>query len=292
MINRVLGLNESVLLQCSVAEQAAYRLASRLFLLALLISILGNACFGWLLLRNISGLAILALLMSFIHYSVLRISLITLMTRPLTEDDTKQKNPAEKAPGFLFSFFQHPLLKPVSWLRFVFAACIAVSVSMPLTSVIFYEDAMQAENEYRDAFQKSHTSELAADSVLTHDFMEAHYPFIIFRKLMQKPSCKLLFLLFCSLFFAPLLILSRLRHGAGFQYTRLLKAAMLKEVMLDYHETIEQMQHFLNRNYPQHQIRLHDLNAFADGPLRHQLKRDTQINFGDKKSFNDFLNTI
>lgn len=292
MIYRVLGLNEEVLRQCSATEQAAYRLASRLFLFSMLIAVVGNASFGWLLLRSISGVLVLSILMSFIHFSVLRISLITLMTRPLTEEVPHHQNDAVRRGKFLFVLFQHPLFKPVSLLRFVFAACIAVSVSMPLTSMLFYRESMQAEQVYRDAFLQRNSSSIEADSALMEDFMQAHYPFVIFRKLMQKPGCLVTFLLFCGSFFAPLILLSRLRHAPHAQYTHLLKKRMLQEVLIDYDETLEQMQHELNRTYPEHQICLKDLSAFADGPLRNQLKRDSRISFGDKKAFDDFLNSI
>lgn len=292
MINRVLGLNDEVLRQCPPAEQAAYRLASRFFLLAMLTAMMGNACFGWLLFRSLGGVLLLTVLISFIHFSVLRISLITLMSRPLTEDDNFQNNPALTVKRPRTFLFNNPLLKPVSLLRMLFVGCIAVSVSMPLASMFFYEEAVQTEQAYLDEFVSRHPGEVSSDKALIEDFMQAHYPFVIFRALIKKPACKFLFLIFCSLFFLPLFILSRLRHGRNFQYTVLLKDAMLREVMIDYDETMEQMQHYLNRHFPDYQLRLTEMNAFADGPLRHRLKRDANISFGDKKAFDDFLNSI
>jgi hypothetical protein len=290
MMNLALGLNEEVLKQCSVAEQASYRMASRLFLFAMFISILGNASFGWLMLRHAAGTVLLALLMSFIHSSVLRISFITLLSRPLTEDEPTASNPLSPGNG-LRAFFKNPLLRPVSLLRIVFVGCIAVSVSLPLSTMFFYNDAIQAEQEYRDAFERSHSSLQDTGSTLIQDFRDSHYPFVIMKKVFQKPSCKGLFLLFCLSFFAPLFILARLRHGEHFKYTRLLKASMLQVVMVDYDETMEQSQHFVDRKYPEYHLSLKGLNAFADGPLRHRLKRDAKISFGDKKAFDDFLNS-
>lgn len=292
MMHRVLGLNEAVLKKCSVSEQAAYRSATLLFLLCMTLAIIGNACFGWFLLRNAGGVFLLALGMSFIHASVLHISLMTLMTRPLTEENQIPRYPADKRKKLFFLLFKNPLLKPVSLLRIIFVGCIAVSVSLPLSAMFFYEDAMQAENEYRNAFEQSHSSLSVSNADLKDNFRHSHFPFVIFRKLIQKPSCKWLFLLFSLTFFAPLLILFRLRHGQQFRYTHLLKSEMLKEVMIDYDETMEQMQGFVDRHYPEYNFRLRDLNAFADGPLRHKRNGHSQLSYGDKKAFGDFLNSL
>ena len=292
MMNRVLGLNEVLLNQCAPAERVAYRWSSRLCLLAIIIALLGNAGFGWLLLRNIAGVVLLSVVMTFIHASVLRISFITLMSRPLIDEVPPKTNPVIPKKTFHTLLLRNPLLKPVSLLRIVFVGCIAVSASLPLATMSFYKDALQVEQEYRDAFERNHNTHTDTDTRIMQDFKQSHYPFVMFRKLIQRPTFKTLFILFCAAFFVPLFILTRLRYREHYQYTKLLKSAMLNDVMIDYDETMEQTQRFLDKNHPNHHVRLKELNAFADGPLRHKLKRDTQISLGDKKAFGEFLNSI
>lgn len=86
-MNVLLGLNKDLLQQVSQVERSSYISASWLFLFVASLSFISNGYFGFLFLGTWWGAILLSLLVGFIHFSVLRISLITLMTKPLIDKE-------------------------------------------------------------------------------------------------------------------------------------------------------------------------------------------------------------
>lgn len=288
-MNKLLGLDESLLRQTGTAEQAGYRLVNYLFLLVTALSVLANGYFGYLFLRTWWGALMLALLMGFIHFSVFRIALITLMTKPLID---KQESAAELPlrPRINFKSLFRPNL--ASLVRFVFIGLIALTLSFPLSTLFFHRQAMALEQEFMERISEQANRQDFGSIALQDDTRQAHYPFVIFERLWALPSFRNSVALFVLIAYAPLLALARLRYGRLSKYADLCRASMRQEILIDYQETLEQSQDALSKSYPAFDKKLVDLTPFSDAPFRQKLKRGAFRTYGSSAEFKNHLRSL
>lgn len=285
-MNRLLGLDEALLRQTGAVEQAGYRMVTYLFLLVTAFSIFSNGYFGFLLLRNWWGVLLLGLLMGYIHFSVLRIALITLMTKPLVD---KQLASVTTAPGAIKRTLKSlRKLNLSSLVRFVFVGLIAISICVPLATLLFHQQAMQVEEAYRLELAAAVGSSSLVDASALN---EAHFPFVIFEQLWKFSGFKYVLLVLFVAVYAPLLALARLRYGNNNRYAELCRESMRKEVLIDYQETIEQSQYYLDKHHPWFDKKLMDLTPFSDAPFKQVLNRGSSRSFGTSDEFRNFMRT-
>jgi hypothetical protein len=288
-MNKLLGLDETLLRQTGTAEQAGYRLVNYLFLLVTALSVLSNGYFGYLFLRTWWGSVLLGLLMGFIHFSVFRIALITLMTKPLID---KRASPPEIPLRPWLNFKSLFRLNLASIVRLVFIGLIALTLSFPLSTLFFHRQAMSVEQEFMERISEQANRQEFGSIALQVDTRQAHYPFVIFEQLWTLRSFRNLVAFFVLIVYAPLLALARLRYGKLTKYADLCRESMRQEILIDYQETLEQCQFMLSKSYPSFDKKLVDLTPFADAPFRQKLKRGPFRTYGGSADFKNHLRSL
>jgi hypothetical protein len=299
-MNNLLGLDNNLLQQVSVVERAGYYSATRLFLLVSLISVVSNGYFGYLFLGTWLGAFVLAILIGFIHFSVLRISLITLMSKPIVEAVNAKVVDTVAKPSKIKNLFngtrQLTRFNIASIMRFVLVGLIAITICIPMSTIFFHNEAMQIEESHRVHVLQNYNAVSAQmhirAGVVDRDLSQAHYPFVIFEVLWEKSGYRLLVFVFLILVYTPLFALARLRYGKDYSYGDLVRDEMRKDILIDYHETVEQSQFFLDKSFPEFKKKLTELTAFSDPPFKHCAKTLSVRKFGATADFRQYMRSI
>lgn len=316
MMNLFLGLNPEILDQVEPKEKSSYRMVTWLFLIVVLVCFISNSYFGFLLLRTWWSALLIGLLMGFIHFSVLRISLITLLTKPLVEQTAKAYNAENPNPNptelpaakrfasnlkknivNCFSFITS-FLKPSNLLRFAIVGLVALTISVPISTLPFHGRAMEIETNYRNNLVKDvqatkpYQSKQLLSSISIDKIEEGHFPFVVIRTLIQSSFFRFLIVLFSFLIFSPVLILSFLRYDKDFRYPELMRLNSKEQIAFDYQKTVEVSQVFLEKNHPTFTSRLADLSIFNDGPFNTEPKGLANRKFGNSTEFKNYILNI
>jgi hypothetical protein len=290
-MNLLLGIDDAFLREVNAAERTGYKIVNFLFIGTTLLSVVANAYFGYLMFRTWWGVAMIAALMGFIQFSILRISLITLMTKPLVEKKSPEVDSSFTTTTKIISRFSEAI-RFSSVLRFVFTGLIALSISVPLTILAFHNEAMKEEELFRQQLTHNLSIQMSEISLRATEINEANYPLAIIKFSCSRPGFITLSILFMVLIFSPLVTLARLRYNNSNKYPDLCREAMRKEILIDYQESIEQSQYFLTRNFPDFKTRLEDLSPFADMPFRQQKKGASADRYGSTEEFQQFIRTL
>lgn len=289
MLN-VLGLDTRIFNQVSVLEKTAFQTASVTFLIVVGMSLLSNGFMGYMLFNSWLATIGFALFFGFIQFSILRIALITLLTKPLAQEILEA--PVEVSPTNkkLFNSLKSNLgkIRLSALFRVVFVGLIALTISFPLSSLLMLPKAMEIEAEHRIELNQSNQNNKAALNEIQH----THFPFLIFQELLSEFSFKFLLILTVCLVYAPLILVARLRYNNNFEYLEKARQEMLKLVAIDYDETIEQCQYALNKDFPSNKKVLKDLSVYADAPINSIYKNETKHTIGNKIAFNQFIQSI
>ena len=289
MLN-VLGLDTRIFDQVSVLEKMAYRTASVTFLIVVGMSLLSNGFMGYMLFNSWLATIGFALFFGFIQFSILRIALITLLTKPLAQEvleATVEVSPTNKK---LFNSLKSNLgkIRLSALFRVVFVGLIALTISFPLSSLINLPSTLEIEGQYRSELLQANKENKKA----VNELRQTHFPFHTFEEQLSRGGYKLMLCFAIGLVFAPLLLVSRLRYNVKFEYLDKSRQEMLKLVAIDYDETIEQSQHSLDQQFPKNKKELRDLTVFSDAPINSIYKNETKHTIGNKIAFNQFIQSI
>ena len=289
MLN-VLGLDTRIFDQVSVLEKTAYRTASVTFLIVVGMSLLSNGFMGYMLFNSWLATIGFALFFGFIQFSILRIALITLLTKPLAQEVLEA--PVEVSPTNkkLFNSLKSNLgkIRLSALFRVVFVGLIALTISFPLSSLINLPSTLEIEGQYRSELLQANKENKKA----VNELRQTHFPFHTFEEQLSRGGYKLMLCFAIGLVFAPLLLVSRLRYNVKFEYLDKSRQEMLKLVAIDYDETIEQSQHSLDQQFPKNKKELRDLTVFSDAPINSIYKNETKHTIGNKIAFNQFIQSI
>jgi hypothetical protein len=307
----LLGLNPEALSQVDSKEKAAYGIVAKLFIVAIVMSILSSGYFGFLLTHHWFIALCFSVFLGFIHFSVLRISLITLITKPLVE---KGHSPRHATNNLSLStkvntspfldLIKHKIylvasfLSPAGILRLVFVGLLALTISIPLATLFFHSRAMEMEARHRHVLMENITKadglnhSTIVSSISLKELSDAHYPFVIIRTLSADSMFKGLVLLFCFLVYAPLLTLTSLRFNQNNKYGELIRQQSRAQIFMDYQKVQADNQAFLDLHFPHFPNRLSDLSVYSDAPFNQEFKKPTQRRFGSSLEFEDFINRV
>ena len=280
-MNSLLGLNDSIAGRISAAESSAYQMVNRLFIGVIILSALSSGYFGYLLTGQWEGVLLFALLIGFIHFCILRISLITMMTKPLCNKQEGELSQVTKSGGR-----KRINLNSADITRYIFVGLIGLTIAVPI-SAIFYHDRGRviAEHHRSEMFQKASASNHISSAYQDEQIDKAHFPFIIFSELSHDFSYNILCLLITLFVFSPLLLLQRIRGNVNFMYMELCREEMRRVVQIDYDETLEQSQYYIRENFPAYQKKLADLTVYADAPFNLQRKTENNHQFSSREEF-------
>jgi hypothetical protein len=268
-----------VLSQTSPSEKNLYKLSGIILGICLLLIFISDAYAGYLYSGTIWGVITSAIIIGFIHYSVYRLSLLTLTTRPFVEKEVDSNKLKKTIKRFI------PTLSGL--LRWVFTGFIAIAVSFPASTLLHHKQAMD--------FQDYHRIELLKDipptSKAFQDIKTGNFPFLVFESLLNYSSFRMSVLFFTLVLFLPLFLLSRLRNKEIYQYTRILRDIQKEEILFNYHTTIKDSQRFLDKEFAT-SLNLEAQCIYADSPFNSQFKNQQNRNFGNKEEFYTYLKSL
>jgi len=289
MVN-VLGLDIRIFDQVSVIEKKAYKTSTIALFIGVGMSLLANGFMGMMLFGSWLAVVPFALFFGFIQFSIIRIALITLLSKPLAEEKVEIVTPEIPLKAGVWNRLKtkSSKLRLSSFLRLLFVGLIALTISFPLSSLLMLPKAMEIEADHRIELNQSNQNNKAALNEIQH----THYPFLVFQELLLESSFKFLLILTVCLVYAPLILVARLRYNDKFEYLEKARQEMLKLVAIDYDETIEQAQYALNQEFPKNKKNLKDLSVFADAPINSIYKNETKHTIGNKVAFNQFIQSI
>jgi hypothetical protein len=292
MLN-VLGIDNAVFESVSSLEKSAYRTATISFLIVVGLSILANGYFGLSLYGTWWAVLIFAVFMGFVQFSILRIALITLMTKSLAQESevvVSADSANSKLKGFI-ARLTNVKIRMASVFRVFFVGMIAICIAFPLGSLIMHSRSSRIQQEYKQELKEQYKG-LLSQSQLRHDVQEANFPFHVYNELLNESEFQVLIVIIVFVVFIPLTLVARLRYMKTFEYLEKARQEMLKLVAIDYDETIEQAQYALNQEFPKNKKNLKDLSVFADAPINSIYKNETKHTIGNKVAFNQFIQSI
>lgn len=289
----VLGIDKVVFERVSTKEKAAYHMASISFLIVIVMSLLANGYFGFSMYGTWVWAIVFAVFLGFIQFSILRIALITLMTKALPEsiyivDTTDISNSKVKK---IYNSLKNIKVNLGSILRVLFVGIVAVCIAFPLSTFVLHNEADKIQSDYKRELTNNFKERLSKSQLL-HDVEQASFPFYVYEKLLNKEEFNLLLLIFSIIVFIPLILVERLRRSKTFEYIENARQEMLKLVAIDYNETIEQCQHLLDKNHPTQRVILADCTVYSDAPYNSTFKNNSKRNVVTKAGFNQFIQSI
>ena len=289
MIN-VLGLDIRIFNQVSALEKAAYRMATTVFFIVVGMSLLASGYMGMMLFGRWLAAVPFAIFFGFIQFSVLRIALITLLSKPLAMEEVSIVPEQGLTKKGIWNKLRdnYSKLRLASLLRLVIVGLIALTISFPLGSLIMLTKAMEIEADHRVELNQANQGNMAT----LKDIQDNHFPFLVFQELLSESSFKFLLILTVCLVYAPLILVARLRYNNNFEYLEKSRQEMLKLVAIDYDETMEQSQYALDEQFPKNKKKLRDLTVFSDAPINSIYKNETKHAIGNKIAFNQFIQSI
>ena len=292
MLN-VLGIDNVVFQSVSALEKSAYRTATISFLIVVGLSILANGYFGLSLYGTWWAVLLFAVFMGFVQFSILRIALITLMTKSLAQE-REVVLPLDSANSKLKGVI-HRLtnvkIRMASVFRILFVGMIAICIAFPLGSLFMHSRSSRIQQEYKQELKEQYKG-LLSQSQLRHDVQEANFPFHVYNELLNETQFQSLIVTIVFVVFIPLILVARLRYMKTFEYLDKSRQEMLKLVAIDYDETIEQCQYALNKDFPSNKKVLKDLSVYSDAPINSLYKNETKHTIGNKIAFNQFIQSI
>jgi hypothetical protein len=291
MIN-VLGIDTQIFDQVSPLEKNAYRMATNVFLVVLGISLLANGYMGLMLYSSWIAALVFALIFGCIHFSILRIALITLLSKPLAAEEIAPVATLSQPSAMITRWNalkkMTNRLRLSSLFRVLFVGLIALTISFPFCSLLMLPKTLAIEESHRlELIQANADNKFALNEI-----KQTHFPFHVFKELLPETGFEILLCISVCLVFAPLVLVARLRYHSKFEYLEKARQEMLKLVAIDYDETLEQCQYSLNRDFPSNRKELKELSIYADAPINSVYKNETKHAIGNKAAFNQFIQSI
>lgn len=281
MLESLLGIDSSLLQHCGAGEQRGYRLALIAFACVSVFMVLSDAYFGYLFSGSILGTLASALCLGFIHFSIYRLALITLTTRPLSEETVLAQN----------ATFKQKLRRLVPdggmVFRVLFVGLIALAVSFPAATALHHSRAEEIMDRHRSELKALQKNE-DLNTLLEDD---ARFPFLVFETLLREADFKFYVIVFTFGIFLPLFLLRRLRNNTKGQYTLKLKEIHRGLAERHFYATLLDSQDHIDRHFAG-QKNLRELILFEDPPFNTRRKSENTKQFGNRTAFLSYLNQL
>lgn len=282
LLSALLGIDEEVLKETSPAEQSGFHTTGLLFAAVCITVVAADAWFGYLFHGSWLAVVLAGNFLGYIHFSVYRLAMITLTTRALNQAGDEADTPSD---NFFKSWIR---MDAAALFRLIFVGLIALAVAFPGASIFFFRQV--------DSIQESHRLSLLAsantDSLqrLLSD-PELRFPFEVFRQLLRYPAYQFLLFLWMLWIFAPMLLLARLRHGKGMEYTRMMALRHRQESERNFFETLLDAQQQLDKKFGKG-ISLKERIIYEDPPFNTRIRNTGQLQFAGREDFHNYLRTL
>lgn len=284
----LIGIDSDIFSQISGGERALYQGATFSLAVVCLLSFLTNAYFGWMMTHDWVGVLAMSLLMGFIHFSILRIAVITMVSLPViskpSSTETGLKSKIKSLVG-LISF--------AGIIRFVFVGCIAISMAFPGLAMLEFNKTEALNQQRRKEVLAESMAKMngidKASQQLMHELNQANYPFYVFQELSKQKSNGVIVFAIGGVVFLPFILLAYLKKGPSFQYARLASKMAIQSIEMDFSRTMEESQWWMDQRYPTFSKKLMDLQPYADAPFNTQLKTAKMRQYGTPTEFQNWL---
>jgi hypothetical protein len=285
-MKKLLGLDEVLLDQVNATERFLFLQTSRFFLITILFSVIANGYFGWMMSKSILSILMMSLLVGFIHFSVLRIAILTMISLPLVNSSSDSVSSTKLT---LTINKIKSVISFASVVRFIFVCCIAVSVAFPMVSLINFR-----ETERLNLLKRNEVFQLTIENaggmefvpnVLREELMTTNYPFFVFRSWLGSSFTILQLFLIVICFFVPFGLLFYIRSKPSFKYAENASKSAFMSIEADYLMTMEECQWIVEKDFPSHAISLKDLSPYLDPPFNSKLKNAKTRQMGTEAEF-------
>lgn len=286
---RVIGLDKVLLEQVSGSEKFMYHWTAMSFLLIVLLSVLSNGYLGWMMTASWPGAMGMALLMGFIHFSILRIAVITMISLPLVKKTTVDEGKKS---------WRNHLTSIKNWfsfaglVRWVFIACIAVSVAFPLVSLLHHSASEQLNQEKRMVVYHWALTQQGGEHQmpvnLRKELLSANYPFYVFRYWVASGTHRSEIFIVMAVIAIPFLLMIGIKRNKNFTYANKTSEQFVQSIQGDYAMTIEESQWWLSKHYPWYKKSLQSLNPYEDAPFNAVLKNRKTRDWGNEVSWEEW----
>lgn len=289
-MKQIIGIDPCVLSQVNGRERMLYGLTGVAFLVVSLLSFVTNGYFGWMMTHEWFGALLMSGLMGFIHFSILRIALITMISLPVVakkEDVNQSKTWQQRAKGL------YNMISFSGILRVVFIGLIALTMAFPGVALIHFDESSALNMERRQEVIQATIEKTDDPSTLPPALMmelrSANYPFFVFEKMVHQNSNGFLLFIWAWVVFLPFVILVYLKWGAQFQYASLASRLAIQSIEMDYSRTLEESQSCMDRHFPEFKRKLHELSPYRNPPFNSELKESKARVYGTSEEFNQWV---
>jgi hypothetical protein len=296
----VFGLNRDIWSRIAVRERQLYRIASAFFLGCCVVCLLAGMRFMTQLSDSYAIGIPGGLLVGVILAMVMRVALITLVSKPLfPEVPEAPVDSAAKATAPVKTWrtqLQHlPEFSIV--FRFLILSLLALTVAFPLCSLIAYSESNRISGERRAEvyaeFEANHPDMTALQQrILRENLQCEHFPIHVYRTLATKGHAQLMALFICTCWLVPFFLLLHLRNRSEFQYATLNRNLLVQQITTDYAEMLEKSARLQHHKFGM-QNAIQPNGAWDDAPFNTRKKQlsDSYV-FIDQASFNEYLKTL
>ena len=299
----VFGLNKEIWEKIGPGERKLFQLASILFLSAVLLNFTSGIRFMLQLsdsyLIGIIGGLIVGLIISM----VVRIALITLISRPLLPDEepSEIQAPSEtsasqdirgRVMAAVMSLPDFSLL-----FRFMIITLMAIVVSMPIASLIGWNETQYIQRERRQELKatfKSNHPDMSAEqeAILNNNLQHEQFPIHVYKTLAKQFAGVLSIWICAGIFLVPFFMLWYLRSNAQFEYARLNKQLLVKQIQTDYALAISRMRQVQQSKFGLTQVILPN-QAWRDAPFNtRKMTEQAQYEFESPEIFMERLKSL
>ena len=296
----VLGLNRDIWSRLATRERQLYRMASGFFLGCCVICVLAGVRFMTQLSDSYAIGIPGGLLVGAILAMVIRVALITLVSKPLFPEVAEPAIDPAAMPIAPVQTWRTRLQRLPDFsivFRFLILSLLALTVAFPLYSLITYSESERISGERRAEvyaeFQANHPDMTAQQQrILRENMQREHFPIHVYRTLAKQGDGRLIALWIWGCWLVPFFLLLYLRNAAEFQYARLNRDQLVRQIATDYAEMLEHSAR-MQRNKFGLQNAIQPNGAWDDAPFNTRKKQlADSYAFIDQASFNEYLKTL
>jgi hypothetical protein len=294
----VLGLNSDIWSRLATRERQLYRAVSGFFLGCCAMCLIAGVRFMEQLSDSYAIGIPGGLLVGAILAMVLRVALITLVSKPLFPEV------APTDPSAL------PIAHVLTWrtrlqrlpdfsvvFRFLILSLLAITAAFPICSLIAYSESERISIERRaEVYASIHANhpDMSAQQelILRENLQREHFPIHVYRTLAEHGNGRLIAFWILGCWLVPFFLLIYLRAGSSFQYATLNRDLLVRQIATDYAEMLEQSVRIQRNKFGLHGT-VQPNGPWADAPFNTCKKQlaDSYV-FTDQASFNEYLQTL
>jgi len=252
----VFGLNKEIWEKIQSTERNYFTLAARLYLVTVCLSIVAGMRFMYQLSDSYFIGIVGGILVGYIVSVVIRIALITMISKPLLPAESEVKHEASLAEKIATGFkkFQQSLPDFSLFFRAAVILLMALVVSLPIASLLNWNASSRLvamrRTEVLNQFKANHPDFSAARILNAQKNLEhEHLPIYVYKNILISPVGLFVLFICTSCFILPFLLLWYLRTNKQFLYATLNRDVLVNRIQSDYALAIEQGQRIQKTRY-------------------------------------------